>query len=151
MLKQLTKFSLILTLAGVGVVAGITPELSLTRSRISFNLSNIALAQNYSPQELENYAKSLLAIELLRQSTYNEIKTNMNGSPIPEIRCFEPDSLQELPGNSRQIAVNYCNKSQEIVTSNGLTIERFNEITNNLQNNPEMKRQVQNTLIRIQQ
>jgi hypothetical protein len=36
--------------------------------------------------------------------------------------------LNDLPGNVRQIAVNYCNQAISIVEGNGLTITRFNEI-----------------------
>ncbi len=48
------------------------------------------------------------------------------------------------------MAVNYCNRSQQIVQSNGLSIDQFNNITLQLQNNEDLKRQIYNTLIRLQ-
>ncbi|NJR40785.1 MAG: DUF4168 domain-containing protein [Leptolyngbyaceae cyanobacterium CSU_1_4] len=123
------KFKNLLTrslMVGVGAAAslclGLVP--SFQSSRVSF--SSAAYAQAISNSDVQSYARSVLAIEPLRQSAYEEIK-GISGS-VPRIECHRPSSLNDLPGNVRQIAVSYCNQAISIVEGNGLTITRFNEI-----------------------
>lgn len=132
--------------ATVGVLSGFTPDLSQGLSNAS---SSAAYAQAVSNTEVTNYARAVLAMEPVRQTAFNEIKKIIRGD-IPPIVCHQPRSLNALPGNARKIAVNYCKRSKEIVESNGLRINRFNAITVNLQNDPNLKRRIHNELLRIQ-
>jgi Domain of unknown function (DUF4168) len=114
-------------MVGVGAAAslclGLVPSFQ-SSSGVSF--SSAAYAQSISDSDVQSYARSVLAIEPLRQSAYEEIK-GISGS-VPSIECHRPSSLNDLPGNVRQIAANYCNQAISIVEGNGLTISRFNEI-----------------------
>ncbi|MCU0567803.1 MAG: DUF4168 domain-containing protein [Oculatellaceae cyanobacterium Prado106] len=119
-------------LVGVGAAAsvllGVVPSFH-SSSVISFDsisFSNAAYAQSISDQDVLNYARSVLAIEPLRQAAYDDIKS-ISGS-VPRIECHRPSSLNDLPGNIRQIAVNYCNQAIAIVERNDLTITQFNSI-----------------------
>jgi hypothetical protein len=58
--------------------------------------------------------------------------------------------MNGLPPKVQNIAVTYCEDSKKIVEKNGLSIDRFNKITVELQNNNNLKREVYNTLIRLQ-
>ncbi|MBE9114312.1 DUF4168 domain-containing protein [Lusitaniella coriacea LEGE 07157] len=148
--KILVRYLVIGTLAATGVLAGVVPTISNQSPGLTFQ--NTAQAVDLSSKELLDYAKVLLAIEPLRQSTYDDIKriVGSRSSRIPNIVCSQPSSFRELPGNARQIAINYCNSSREIVRSHELTIERFNQITTSVQSDPGLKRRVQNAMIQLQ-
>ena len=103
-----------------------------------------------SPTEITNYAKSVLAMEPDRRQAFEEIKKLIGGREIPQIVCSNSNSLNGLPNKARDIAVNYCNRSQKIVEQNGLTIDNFNKITRDLQSNDKLKTDVYNTLLRLQ-
>jgi hypothetical protein len=100
--------------------------------------------------EITKYARALLVMEPARQQAFDEIKKIIGNKEVPEIVCNNTQSIKGLPNRARDIAKNYCNRSQKIVQENGLTIERFNNITVNLQNDQNLKRQVYNTLLRLQ-
>lgn len=103
-----------------------------------------------SPTEITNYAKSVLAMEPERRQAFEEIKKLIGGREIPQIVCSNSNTLNGLPNKARDIAVNYCNRSQKIVEQNGLTIDNFNKITRDLQSNDKLKTDVYNTLLRLQ-
>jgi hypothetical protein len=109
--------------ASVSLCLGLVPSFQIS-SGVSF--SSVAYAQSISDSDVQSYARSVLAIEPLRQSAYEEIK-GISGS-VPRIECHRPSSLNDLPDNVRQIAASYCNQAISIVERNGLTITRFNEI-----------------------
>lgn len=103
-----------------------------------------------TPTEIRNYAKSVLAMEPERRQAFEEIKKLIGGREIPQIVCSNSDSLSSLPNKARDIAVNYCNRSQKIVEQNGLSIDNFNKITRDLQSNEKLKAEVYNTLLDLQ-
>lgn len=113
-------------MVGVGAAASLCLGLVPSFHSAGVSFSGAAYAQSISNSDVQNYARSVLAIEPLRQSAYEEIK-GIGGS-VPRIECHRPSSLNDLPSNVRQIAVNYCNQAISIVEGNGLTITRFNEI-----------------------
>jgi hypothetical protein len=103
-----------------------------------------------TPAEIRNYAKSVLAMEPERRQAFEEIKKLIGGREIPQIVCSDSNSLSGLPNKARDIAVNYCNRSQKIVEQNGLSIDNFNKITRDLQGNEKLKTDVYNTLLDLQ-
>ncbi|MBW4480109.1 MAG: DUF4168 domain-containing protein [Tolypothrix brevis GSE-NOS-MK-07-07A] len=103
-----------------------------------------------TPTEIRNYAKSVLAMEPERRQAFEEIKKLIGGREIPQIVCSDSNSLSNLPNKARDIAVNYCNRSQKIVEQNGLSIDDFNKITRDLQSNEKLKTDVYNTLLDLQ-
>ncbi|WP_313933815.1 MULTISPECIES: DUF4168 domain-containing protein [unclassified Calothrix] len=115
--------------------------------------STKANAQSPSPvntNEINSYAQAVLAMEPARQQAFDDIKKLMGGREIPKIVCNDPKSISALPKKAQGIAVNYCKHSQKIVEDNNLTIERFNQITVDIQKDENLKRQVSNALIRLQ-
>lgn len=129
-------------------LSGLAPDLS-GRSGV-FVFISAAYAQAVSATEVTNYAQAVLAMEPVRQESYDEITKIIGSSDVPSIVCHKPESLNALPSNAQNIAVNYCNRSKAIVESNGLTISRFNAITVNMQNDPDLKTRIHNELVRIQ-
>ena len=79
-----------------------------------------------------------------------EIKKLIGSKDVPQVICNDPTSINALPGKAKDIAGNYCNHSQKIVEDSGLTVERFNKITVEIQNNNNLKKQLYNTLLYLQ-
>ncbi|WP_199296008.1 DUF4168 domain-containing protein [Trichocoleus sp. FACHB-591] len=136
-------------LAAVGLASGWVPSLSERSPEQMFSTAAVAQAAP-SAAELKSYARAVLAVEEVRQVSYRDIKKLVGSSGIPAIACHRPKSLQGLPQNVRGIAVEYCNKSKKIVESNGLTIDKFNAITVNVQSDPNLEKRVQAELLELQ-
>lgn len=108
-----------------------------------------AHAQNtpVNATEIVNYAKAVLEMESPRQKAFEEIKQIVGNNEVPKVVCNDPNSFNALPGKAKKIAVDYCKLSNDIVVKNGFSdINRFNQITLELQNNESLQRQIQNQL-----
>jgi Domain of unknown function (DUF4168) len=133
----------------IGLLSGLTPI--VTVHPLGLVWENAALAQAIPEDELQRYARSLLAIEPIRVSAYDEIKEIMGDRDIPSINCHRPSSLNNLSNDIRAIAVNYCNQAIEIVERNNLTISRFNAITTAVQEDATLESRVQEMLVQLQE
>lgn len=101
--------------------------------------------------EIEKYSQALLKIEQSRLAAFRKIKEMEGGRQVPSIVCNQPKTIVSLSSRTaREIVTTYCQRSQKIVEESGLTIERFNNITLKLQSDESLKRQIHNTLIRLQ-
>ena len=109
-----------------------------------------AQAQEISNQEITSYARAVLAIEPRRVEAYNEIK-GMAGGSVPRVVCNETKEINRLSGGVRGIAVNYCQQAKKVIETNGLTVNRFNQLTLLQQANPAIKQRIQAELLRLQQ
>ena len=89
-------------------------------------------------------------MEPARQQAFQDIKKIIGSGEVPKIVCNDPNSMNGLPSQAKDIAVNYCKNSQKIVEDNGFTIDRFNQLTVEIQNNSTLKRQIYNNLLRLQ-
>ncbi|HEY9801862.1 MAG TPA: DUF4168 domain-containing protein [Leptolyngbyaceae cyanobacterium] len=127
---------------------GISTSASLLVSAGSLKAN--AQNQSFNNTEITSYAQAVLAMEPARQEAFGQIKKIVGGRDVPQIVCSEPSSMNNLPSKARDIAVNYCNHSQKIVGDYGLTIDKFNRMTAEIQANSNLKQQVYNTLIRLQ-
>lgn len=137
----------------MGLLAGWVPTLHRSSVDVTLDFSTVAYAQaiaNISNDEVQSYARSVLAIEPIRQAAYDEIKRILGSGQVPPIACHRPNSLNNLNPNIRQIARNYCNRAIQIVERNNLTINRFNTITVTMQSNPELAPVIQREIMRLQ-
>jgi hypothetical protein len=100
--------------------------------------------------ELINYAKSILLMEGPRQEAFGKIKLLISSQEIPQIVCNVSESINRLPRQAKNIAVNYCTRSQNIVQENHLTVDRFNRITQAVQSNGTLKQRIYNILLNLQ-
>lgn len=146
--RILSKSLLLGTLSIVGLLSGLTPGLSGTSHTLVFSASASAQPA-VSDEEVQNYARSVLAIEQIRQSAYSEIKKIIGN--VPEIVCNNPASIRALPNGVQGIARAYCQQSSAIVGNyfpRGNA--RFNEITSLMQSNPGLRQRIQSELVRQQ-
>jgi Domain of unknown function (DUF4168) len=112
-----------------------------------------AYAQNQIPNaaEIVNYAKAVLAMESPRQQALEEIKKIIGNGEVPKIICNDSNSFNAIPGKAKDIAVRYCKDSQEIVQKSGFQdVNRFNQITVELQNNEGLQKKIYEQLIILQ-
>ncbi|MBE9130035.1 MULTISPECIES: DUF4168 domain-containing protein [unclassified Coleofasciculus] len=145
-LKNLSRSLAVVILATASCLSGVIPELSDNSLTLVF--SNSAYAQSsVSDPEITSYAQAILAMEPLRQETYNEIKKIIGY--VPEIQCHLPDSINKLPNEARKIAENYCRQSLSLV-ANYLNPPRFNEITRLADKNEDLRRRIQRRLLELQ-
>jgi hypothetical protein len=141
-------------LSTLGWLVGLTAILAGCSSNSASETSTEIQAvsgESISAEEVENYAKTVLAIEPSRQSAYTEIQQLINDEQFPDVSCTKSDTIATLPSNIRDIAVNYCNQSKQISESQGLTLSQFNTITASAQADPELQKRIQNELVRLQQ
>lgn len=117
---------------------------------LSTEPSVIAQIQDIPNEEITNYARIVLAMEPRRVQAFREIKDRVGGS-VPRVVCNETRKINDLPGNIRGIAVNYCEQAKKLIESYNLTVARFNEITQRVQADPNFKQKVQAELVRLQQ
>lgn len=103
-----------------------------------------------SSEEVQNYAKAVLAIEQSRQEAYTEIQQLTNDEQVPDITCTQADTIAVLPLDVRDIAVNYCNRAKEFVENQDLTMSQFNTITVSAQADQNLQTRIKNELIRLQ-
>lgn len=135
----------------LGCLSGITVILAgCSSNEVSDTPSPIPTLSAVSSQEVKNYATAILSIEQNRQTAYNDIQKLNNDEKVPDINCTKPDTMKDLRKSIQDIAVNYCNKSKKIIEGHSLTMGQFNAITVSAQGNPELKKRIQNELLRLQ-
>jgi hypothetical protein len=143
--------SLILrVVSSIGWLAALTAILAgCASSKVSDAPTPIPSVTSLSADEIENYAKAVLAIEQSRQVASTEIQQVTNNGTVPDVTCTKADSIAALPSNIQKIAVNYCEKSKEHIETHGLTILKFNGITVTAQSNTELQERIQGELVRL--
>jgi hypothetical protein len=134
-------------LAVIAILGGLIPEFSWTTEVVSFRSS--AYTQDFTADQIKRYATAVLLIETQRKQAYQEISRILGKSP-PAITCNQRESFNNLPANAQRIAVDYCNNSKKIVQDSGLTAAQFNTITNRISSDDNLRRRLQNEMIRLQ-
>lgn len=125
---------------------GSNPKNSSTASPVSAE----ELAKTITDKEITNYAKTVVAIEQLRQTTNQEMIKISEGKPFNNVTCTEPETMTSLPTKMQEVAIGFCTKVKLISEENGLIIPRFNAITFNARNNPELQKKINEQLITLQ-
>lgn len=146
--RMLSRSLLIGTISTLGLVAGLVPDLSRSSSNLVF--STTAYAQDVSDAEVSKYAKAVLEAEPVRESALNNIQQIIGSGQVPEIACYKKDTMEKLPENARDVALKYCSNYEGIVKKYFNSFEEFNQITKNVQNDPNLKKRVQNEMLRLQ-
>jgi len=122
---------------------------SYSGSQHALTWQNYAYAQEYTPTEIHDYARAGFQVEVLRQQTYQEIKSIVNQAP-PPIVCDRSETMRNIPSNIRGIANNYCNQTHRIVRQNNLSFSRFNQLKNRYDSRGSFYREVQQQLLQLQ-
>lgn len=134
-------------LAAVALVGGFVPEIS-TRSQ-SISLATKAYGQDFTPEEIANYAKAGSEVERLRRQAYQEIK-NLTNEPPGDIVCNQEETRENLEPEVQAITDRFCNEILQIPQRNNLSNSRYNELTSYYEREDNFYQQVQNVLLKLQ-
>lgn len=137
--KAVYHLLILLGLSTGAIVSGIIPEIH--GQTITFN--NHVVAQSVSDGDLKKYAQVAIEIETLRVTTLTNIESILGKSKPSQLNCYQEDTFNQLPSNARTIAESYCQQSEAIVKKHGLTNTQFNQIHQQVRNNPTLKQKVQ--------
>ncbi|BAQ61711.1 hypothetical protein GM3708_2117 [Geminocystis sp. NIES-3708] len=132
---------LLFSLSTSAIALGIIPEINWQSK--TMNITSEAMAQNVSDEDLRKYAQAAVEIESLRKSTLNNIESIVGKSTPNQLNCHQEENFNQLPNNARNMAVSYCEKSETIVKKYGLTNTQFNQITQQVRQNPTLKQKLQ--------
>ncbi|MDX2240932.1 MAG: DUF4168 domain-containing protein [Leptolyngbyaceae cyanobacterium bins.302] len=92
------------------------------------------VVQAQSPGDIAQYTKVAQQIERQRMKLYSEVKQKMGGN-VPENVCQQGN----LPPDVRKICDEFDSVSRDIITSNGMTVGKFNEVFRFCQQSPKPK------------
>jgi Domain of unknown function (DUF4168) len=123
----------------LSLATGIVPD--LTASQPSLVFSSSARADEFSDADLRNYAAALMEIEPIRQSTLAQVRASTGGT-LPNLVCNQPSSMEGLNNEAKSLFVKYCNQCETIASSRGLSIDKFNQITQSVRANPQLQNRV---------
>ena len=124
----------------LSILGGIVPDLIAQQPSQIF--ASAAQADDFSDPELRNYAAALMKIEPARQSALAEV-SQANGGTLPNLVCSQPDTMEGLNVEAKAIFINYCDRCKKIAADQGLSIDKFNQITQAVRSTPELKIRVQ--------
>jgi Domain of unknown function (DUF4168) len=123
----------------LSILGGIIPDLT-ARQPISFT-NGLAQAQEFSDPDLRNYAAALVQIEPIRQSALAQV-SRANSGGLPNLVCNQPSTMESLNSEAKSLFIKYCNQCESIAASRGLSIDRFNQITQAVRSNPQLQNRV---------
>jgi hypothetical protein len=144
--KVLSRFFIANSLAILGILGGVIPEVSWRPAPIVF--SQRAYTQDFNQNQINQYAKAVLDIEVKRKIAYSKIQGIIGRVPS-QVSCNQKDSIKQLPRDAQVVAVNFCNESKKIVLANGLTAAQFNAITEAAQKDAPLKKRIQKSIVQI--
>jgi hypothetical protein len=123
----------------LGILGGIVPDFTARQPSAFFNIS--ARADDFTDPDLRNYAVVLMQIEPLRQSTLAQV-SRANSGTLPNLVCNQPNTMEGLNSEAKSLFIKYCNQCESIAASKGLSIDRFNQITQAVRSNPQLQNRV---------
>lgn len=107
-------------------------------------------ATSISNTEIRSYALSVLDIENIRQQWSDDVASLLDVDTLPSIACNDPESIRGMPRNVREMVVQFCDASIDIVEGHNLSISRFNAITELMNSNDELRERIQDELLNLQ-
>lgn len=142
--KSIISTFLLPILTTSAIITGIVPQVSLPTGELKF--SNIALADNFSDDDLQKYADAAKQIETLRRQAFSSIENIVGKEKAGQLACHQKNTINSLPEEARTIAQNYCSQSEAIVKKSGLSITKFNQITKKIQQDSSLQQKVQSMM-----
>jgi Domain of unknown function (DUF4168) len=128
----------------LSILSGIVPDFAAPQPSQIF--ASAARADEFKDKDLRNYAAALVQIEPIRQSTLAQVSRALGGAKLPNLVCNQPSTMSGLNAEAKSLFVNYCNQCQSIASRHQLSIEQFNQITQALRSNPQLKQRVRSFL-----
>lgn len=124
-------------------------------------LQSPVAAQTVTNEEITNYAEAVLIMDADRQAAYQQISDIMvTAEPQLNVAdytltCPNAQTLSDVPNTVRSkvraILIDYCNNASTIVQDSGLTVRRFNAITEAHRSDAELSQRIRDEIIMLQQ
>ena len=117
--------------------------LNFSGQPLNLVLGAAVYAQEFKDQELRSYVQAAIDLDKLRLDTRKKIEeiNGEDGVP-PNIVCNDPESLEGLTEDVRNLVLTFCNDSRTIIEGKGLDVSQFNEIRRQYEENPAVKEQI---------
>ncbi|MGB2924386.1 MAG: hypothetical protein WBB82_03715 [Limnothrix sp.] len=136
------------SLVALGSIAcGIAPQLEAKPTLFSWQ--HQAIAQQFTPGQIDQYAEAYLLIygDSGMTSLLAEVETLIGKKPSWELRCDQSSSINRL--NNREAirkVRDYCNKTLPSLIDDIIPRSTFNRITNQLNRNPTLQNDVEEAM-----
>ncbi len=144
--KVLSRFFIANSLAILGILGGVIPEVNWRPAPIVF--SQRAHTQDFNQNQINQYAQAVLDIEVKRKIAYSKIQEIIGRIPS-QISCNQKETIKQLPREAQVVAVNFCNESKKVALATGLTAAQFNAITEAAQKDTALKKRIQKAIVQI--
>ena len=123
----------------LGILSGIVPDVAAAKPSV---LMRVAQAEEFSDPDLRNYAAALMQIEPIRQSALVQVSRANGGKTLPNLVCNQPNTMEWLNSEAKSLFIKYCNQCETIAAGKGVSIDRFNQITQAVRANPQLQNRV---------
>ena len=121
-----------------GILSGIIPDVAAAKPSVV----RMAQTGEFSDPDLRNYAAALVQIEPIRQSALAEVSSANGNRTLPNLVCNQPNTMEGLNIHAKTLFVKYCNQCETIAAGKGLSIDRFNQITQAVRSNLQLQNRV---------
>ncbi|MCS7031095.1 MAG: DUF4168 domain-containing protein [Gloeomargarita sp. SKYG116] len=120
-------------------------HLTLMFLLVGLGLSRPVVAQStWSDERIQRYAQIVLELEPIRQAHLEEARRLLGRINTGGNLCAE----RNLPPPVQNICNRFFEKSQRLVEQRGLTVQEFNAITIQAQQDPNLSKRIQDAMLR---
>ncbi|MEO0458112.1 MAG: DUF4168 domain-containing protein [Cyanobacteria bacterium P01_A01_bin.114] len=118
-----------------------------------------AYAQTVTNEEVRSYAEAVLEMDDNRLTAYTQVSDILTSQGLDvtdyNLSCPNAQTLTDVPRQVRSriqsVLVDYCNAARAIVEESGLTVGRFNAITDAHREDEELAQRIKTEISTIQQ
>jgi chromosome condensin MukBEF ATPase and DNA-binding subunit MukB len=145
---------------GITLTVGSLSLAPLSQGTLGLTVGQAAQAQagEVSDEEVMSYAAAVIQMDTPRNQAYTRIKdllseVEVNTNSI-DMTCTNNPNLSNLPralrDEVRTIIIDYCNQAGEIVEANGLSAQRFNQITRAHPQDDTLSERIRTAMLQLQ-
>ncbi|MEN9207149.1 MAG: DUF4168 domain-containing protein [Gloeomargarita sp. GMQP_bins_25] len=117
----------------------------LTLALLLVSLARPVMAQGtWSDDRIQRYAQIVLELEPIRQAHLEEARRLLGRVSTSGNLCGE----RNLPPAVQNVCDRFFEKSQRLVEQRGLTVQEFNAITLQAQQDPNLSKRIQEAMLR---
>jgi hypothetical protein len=145
---------------GITLAVGNLSLVPSSQGTLGLTVGQVAQAQagDVSDDEVMSYAAAVLQMDTPRNQAYTRIKDLLSevevGINSIDMSCTNNPNVSNLPralrDEVRTIIIDYCNQAGEIVEANGLSAQRFNQITRAHPQDDTLSERIRTAMLQLQ-